>query len=182
VSSYSSVLFLDKSQRASGKLGIDKNKSADDERQGNNIVVLRSRDIVYGKRKPGKIEVGIANVKIAKRMAAIEGVREITEKNAQELLEKREAESLKVLRAMGFDCFLATEKEKKFNLDAMRRQWIIIREARYEVEGEISGVDEVTRTLMTMTIEGRNDDLAACDFDRVVDDIAGNRLSYDFAN
>lgn len=176
VSELSSVLFADRSQRISGKLGKS-DEAGDDTRFGGNIVALFARDILYGSRSPGQVEIGIANVKIAKRMAAIDGGGKITADTAQEFLTNRENESLNVLRSMGFPCYFSLPKETKFNLDAMKDQWISIKEAQYEVIGSIESVDNLTKMLMKITVDLQNGDISAQDFDASVDAVAGRTLS-----
>ncbi len=172
LSSLSSIMFIDRSQRVSGKLGLS-DEIISDNRDGDDIIILCARDIIYGKKKPGAIDVGIANAKIAKRLSLSENGNaiEITPDNAQHLLSTREDESLRVLRSMGFDCSLSSKKERKFNLSSMMTQWISISSAKYEVTGNTNGIDELTKRIINLTVQESNKYVSAGSFDDAIDKV-----------
>lgn len=163
----SAVLFPDRSKRVSGGLGIEID---DDNRNGENVVNLVYREIVWGDKKMTAVDVAIANAKLARRMFKKEGTVKVTPENAQELLTSREDETMCMFRSMGFWCYFSKEKTKKFNIDAMAEQWLRISSEKYGVVGNINSADEVTQTVVKMAIDGLNSDLDEEDrfFDRVV--------------
>lgn len=166
----SGVLFLDRSQRVSGKLGKSQNDSELDERNGDNIVELMHREIIWGDKKFSAIEIGLANAKLARKMFQKEGSVKVTKENAQALLASREEETVAILRAMGGNCYLSGEKVKKFNIDAMAEQWLSICYDGYRVIGNVNGADPLAQRIIRMAMDNVNseiDDRFSAEADKV---------------
>lgn len=172
--SHAHVLSEDRSAFVSGNLG--KESAEEDDRDDADIVEVYVRVLIYsGDKRPSGVEVAIANAKVASRMQ-INGS-DITADNIQEIVSKRESESMRILQSMGFRCKFSAAVRKKFNLAALRRQWLSIERSLYSISGSIESISDITRYIIEESVGEQNEKLRREDIDDAIDSVS-SRLNY----
>jgi hypothetical protein len=170
VASLGYVMFLDRSKKVSGKLGKEpKKESASKEPPNFTSVLVRDYDFVG--RRPTKAEIEIADVKSMSASGIAlgpDGV--INADNIQAVIREREDAICSIYQRMGYTLRVFPPSGRAYDLNAMNRVWARVEIGRHQFHGNMNGLSQFSKMLVSMAIDEHNskanDDTFYQDVDR----------------